>query len=45
MNGAIRGMVNSLNDPYSIYMDDKMYKEFPSGDGRHVQRYRIVISA
>lgn len=28
MNGAIKGMVNSLGDPYSIYMDDKMYREF-----------------
>jgi len=28
MNGAIKGMVSSLNDPYSIYMDPKMYKEF-----------------
>ena len=28
MNGAIKGMVNSLGDPYSIYMDAKMYKEF-----------------
>ena len=25
MNGAIKGMVNSLNDPYSIYMDSKMF--------------------
>lgn len=28
MNGAIKGMVNSLGDPHSIYMDAKMYKEF-----------------
>lgn len=26
--GAIKGMVGSLNDPHSIYMDPKMYKEF-----------------
>ncbi|MBC8015604.1 MAG: S41 family peptidase [Sporomusaceae bacterium] len=28
MSGAIKGMVNSLGDPHSIYMDAKMYKEF-----------------
>lgn len=28
MNGAIQVMVKSLNDPYSIYMDAKMYREF-----------------
>ncbi len=28
MTGAIKGMVNSLGDPHSIYMDAKMYKEF-----------------
>lgn len=28
VNGAIKGMVNSLNDPHSIYMDAKMFKEF-----------------
>ena len=28
LNGAIRGMVNSLGDPHSIYMDSKMYREF-----------------
>ena len=27
MNGAVKGMVNSLDDPYSVYMDPKMYKE------------------
>ncbi len=26
--GAVKGMVNSLGDPHSIYMDAKMYKEF-----------------
>ncbi len=26
--GAIKGMVGSLGDPHSIYMDPKMYKEF-----------------
>jgi carboxyl-terminal processing protease len=26
--GAVKGMVNSLGDPHSIYMDPKMYKEF-----------------
>lgn len=26
--GSIKGMVNSLNDPHSIYMDEKMFKEF-----------------
>ncbi len=26
--GAIKGMVNSLGDPHSIYLDPKMYKEF-----------------
>lgn len=28
MQGAIRGMVKSLGDPHSLYMDEKMYKEF-----------------
>lgn len=28
MTGAIKGMVNSLGDPHSIYMDAKMYKDF-----------------
>ncbi|MDU4959289.1 MAG: S41 family peptidase [Sporomusaceae bacterium] len=28
VNGAIKGMVNSLNDPHSIFMDAKMFKEF-----------------
>lgn len=28
MTGAVKGMVNSLGDPHSIYMDPKMYKEF-----------------
>lgn len=26
--GAIKGMVNSVGDPHSIYMDAKMYKDF-----------------
>jgi len=28
MTGAIRGMVNAIGDPLSIYMDAKMFKEF-----------------
>ncbi len=28
MAGAVKGMVNSLGDPHSVYMDAKMYKEF-----------------
>jgi len=28
MAGAVKGMVASLGDPHSIYMDAKMYKEF-----------------
>jgi len=28
MAGAVKGMVTSLGDPHSIYMDAKMYKEF-----------------
>ncbi|SDF27388.1 S41 family peptidase [Sporomusa acidovorans] len=28
MAGSIKGMVNSLNDPHSLYMDAKMYKQF-----------------
>lgn len=28
MTGAIKGMVASLGDPHSIYMDAKMFKEF-----------------
>lgn len=27
MTGAAKGLVNSLGDPYSIYMDPKMYQE------------------
>lgn len=26
--GAVKGMVSSLGDPHSVYMDAKMYKEF-----------------
>ena len=28
MNGAIKGVVSSLGDPHSIYMDAKLYREF-----------------
>lgn len=28
MAGAVKGMVNSLGDPHSVYMDAKMYKDF-----------------
>jgi carboxyl-terminal processing protease len=28
LKGAVRGMVESLNDPYSTYMDKEEYKEF-----------------
>lgn len=28
MNGAARGMVEALDDPYSVYMDREEYKEF-----------------
>ena len=28
VNGAIKGMVGSLNDPHSIFLDAKMFKEF-----------------
>ena len=28
MTGAVKGMINSLGDPHSIYMDAKLYKEF-----------------
>ena len=28
MAGAVKGMVNSLGDPHSIYMDAKLFKEF-----------------
>lgn len=28
MSGAIKGLVEGLNDPHSIYMDEKIYKEF-----------------
>ncbi|EAX46853.1 carboxyl-terminal protease [Thermosinus carboxydivorans Nor1] len=28
MTGAIKGMVNALGDPHSVYLDAKMYKEF-----------------
>ncbi len=28
VQGAIQGMVKSLGDPHSLYMDEKMYKEF-----------------
>lgn len=27
ISGAVKGMVNSIGDPYSLYMDAKMYKE------------------
>jgi carboxyl-terminal processing protease len=44
MNGAIKGMVNSLNDPYSIYMDAKMYKEFRMETEGSFSGVGIVIS-
>lgn len=28
MTGAVKGMIGSLGDPHSIYMDAKMFKEF-----------------
>ncbi len=28
MTGAMKGTVKALGDPYSVYMDSKMYKEF-----------------
>ena len=27
VNGSVKGMVNALGDPYSVYMDPKMYSE------------------
>ena len=44
MNGAIKGMVNSLGDPYSIYMDAKMYKEFRMETEGSFSGVGIVIS-
>lgn len=44
MNGAIKGMINSLNDPYSIYMDAKMYKEFRMETEGTFSGVGIVIS-
>ena len=44
MNGAIKGMINSLNDPYSIYMDAKMYKEFRMETEGSFSGVGIVIS-
>jgi carboxyl-terminal processing protease len=44
MNGAIKGMVSSLNDPYSIYMDPKMYKEFRLETEGSFSGVGIVIS-
>ena len=44
MNGAIKGMVSSLNDPYSIYMDAKMYKEFRMETEGSFSGVGIVIS-
>ena len=44
MNGAIKGMVNSLNDPYSIYMDSKMFKEFRMETEGSFSGVGIVIS-
>lgn len=28
VNGAIKGMTSALNDPYTVYMDQKDYKDF-----------------
>lgn len=28
MSGAVKGLVEGLNDPHSVYMDAKIYKEF-----------------
>lgn len=44
MNGAIRGMVGALNDPYSIYMDAKMYREFRMETEGSFSGVGIVIS-
>lgn len=44
MNGAIRGMIGSLNDPYSIYMDAKMYRDFRMETEGSFSGVGIVIS-
>ena len=44
MNGAIQGMVKSLNDPYSIYMDAKMYRDFRMETEGSFSGVGIVIS-
>ena len=44
MNGAIQGMVKSLNDPYSIYMDAKMYRDFRMETEGTFSGVGIVIS-
>ena len=44
MNGAIKGMINSLGDPYSIYMDPKMYREFRMETEGSFSGVGIVIS-
>ena len=44
MNGAIKGMVNSLGDPYSIYMDSKMFKDFRMETEGTFSGVGIVIS-
>ncbi|GAA0177622.1 S41 family peptidase [Clostridium sediminicola] len=36
VNGAIKGMTSSLNDPYTVYMDEKDYQSFAeSTEGKY----------
>lgn len=43
MAGAVRGAVNSLNDPYSVYMDEKMNKDFMSAIHGSFEGVGIVL--
>ncbi|VBB05487.1 tail specific protease [Lucifera butyrica] len=43
MAGAIKGMVDSLGDPHSIYMDAKMFKDFMIETEGHFGGVGIVV--
>ena len=43
MAGAIKGMVESLGDPHSLYMDAKMFKEFMIETGGSFGGVGIVV--
>lgn len=44
LEGAIQGMVKTLDDPYSVYMDQKTAKQFLDSLGSHFQGIGAEVS-